>query len=183
VGYAKEKKEERAPDPILNLRHARLRAEKVIERPLAEKNGKTYAPQVGINWKILDDKSGGANNGTRFWDNYSLVKSFEDPDKYVIRDDTRIGNLAAFMAHAFHDGADYFESDVEVVFEDLEGAEVIASVEPKRFKPGDPPTGSRTVSETLMLADAEKPPVATVAAKAEEPDVATDDPEWNDIPF
>jgi hypothetical protein len=176
VGYAKEKKEERAPDPVLNLRHARLRAVKVIEKEGTEKEGKTYPPKVSIWWDIVDDKSGGGHSGTRFWDNYSFVKSFDDPSKYVIREGTRIGDLAAFMAYAFEDGADYFNSDVDVAFEDLEDHEVIASIEPRRFKE-EAPTGSRTVSTTLMLAEERVTvPPAPKEAEAGAPGV-------DDIPF
>jgi len=57
MGHRKEKKEERAPDPILNLRHARLRAVKVMEKEAAEKDGKSFAPKVSIWWEILDDKA------------------------------------------------------------------------------------------------------------------------------
>jgi hypothetical protein len=151
VGHTKERKGERTPDPILKLRHALLEAIKVTEKEAVEKDGKPYAPKVSIWWEILDDKSGGGHNGTRFWDNYSFVKSFDDEKSYVIREGTRIGDLAAFVAYEFEDGADYFESDVDVNFEDLEGAQVIASLEPRRFKE-EPPTGTRTVSSTLMLA-------------------------------
>src|SRR5215211_8341502 len=154
VGHTKEKKTERAPDPILTLRFARLEAKKVMEYPAVVKNDKPYAPKVSIWWEILDDKSGGGHNGTRFWDNYSFVKSYDDEKSYVIREGTRIGDLAAFVAYEFEDGADYFESDVDVNFEDLEGAQVIASLEPRRFKE-EPPTGTRTVSSTLMLAEKE----------------------------
>src|SRR5215203_1646642 len=104
MGHRKEKKEERVPDPILNLRHARLRAVKVMEKEAAEKDGKSFAPKVSIWWEILDDKAGGSHNGTRFWDNYSFVKSFEDENAYVIREGTRIGDLAAFIAYAFEGG-------------------------------------------------------------------------------
>jgi hypothetical protein len=154
VGHIKERKGERTPDPILKLRHALLEAIKVAEKEAVEKDDKPYAPKVSIRWEILDDKAGGGHNGTRFWDNYSFVKSFDDENSYVIREGTRIGDLAAFVAHEFEDGADYFESDVEVNFEDLEGAQVIASLEPRRFKE-EPPTGTRTVSSTLMLAEKE----------------------------
>jgi len=154
MGHTKERKEERTPDPILKLRHAVLEATKVIEKEATEVNDKPYAPKVSIWWEILDDKAGGGHNGTRFWDNYSFVKSFDDEKSYVIREGTRIGDLAAFVAYEFEDGADYFESDVDVNFEDLEGAQVIASLEPRRFKE-EPPTGTRTVSSTLMLAEKE----------------------------
>jgi hypothetical protein len=154
MGHTKERKEERTPDPILKLRHAVLEAIKVIEKEAAEVNGKPYAPKVGIWWEILDDKAGGGHNGTRFWDNYSFVKAFDDETKYVIREGTRIGDLAEFVANEFHGGADYFESDVDVDFEVLEGAKVIASLEPRRFKE-EAPTGTRTVSSTLMLAEKE----------------------------
>jgi hypothetical protein len=175
MGHRKEKKEERVPDPILNLRHARLRAVKVMEKEAAEKDGKSFAPKVSIWWEILDDKAGGSHNGTRFWDNYSFVKSFEDENAYVIREGTRIGDLAAFIAYAFEEGADYFNSDVEVAFEDLEDHEVIASLEPRRFKE-EKPTGTRTVSTTLMLAEER---VAVSATVADEPEVDKSD----DIPF
>jgi hypothetical protein len=175
VGHTKEKKTERVPDPILTLRFARLEAKKVMEHPAVVKNDKPYAPKVSIWWEIVDDKSGGGHNGTRFWDNYSFVKSYDDDTKYVIREGTRIGDLAAFMAYEFQSGANYFESDVEVDFEDLEGEEVVASLEPRRFKEGEPPTGTRTVSTTLQLAQrAEK-----VAAQAE----AEEDEDFEDLPF
>ena len=180
MGHQKEKKEERAPDPVLNLRHCRLRAEKVIEKEGVEKDDKSYPPKVSVWWEILDDKSGGGHNGTRFWDNYSLVKSFDDPSKYVIREGTRIGDLAGFMAYAFEGGADYFNSDVEVEFEDLEGAEVIASLEPRRFKE-EAPTGTRTVSTTLMLAEERVPVTTPTSAADDEPEI--DESQFEDIPF
>jgi hypothetical protein len=172
MGHKKEKKSEREPDPILKLRHARLKAVKVMEKEAYKADDKVYAPKVSIWWEILDDKSGGDHNGVRFWDNYSFVKSFEDEKSYVIREGTRIGDLAAFVAYEFEDGADYFESDVDIAFEDLEGAQVIASLEPRKFKE-EPPTGTRTVSSTLMMPEAAE----KVAAKAEE---AAD---FSDIPF
>ena len=187
--HIKERNEERTPDPILNLRFARLEAKKVMEKEAHYTDDKVYAPKVSIWWEILDDKSGGGHNGTRFWDNYSFVKSYDDEKKYVIRKGTRIGDLAAFMAYEFHNGADYFESDVEVAFEDLEGEEVVASLEPRRFKEGEPPTGTRTVSTTLQLAErAEKvtssaslheyqEEAARTAVEAEE------DEDFEDLPF
>jgi hypothetical protein len=48
VGYAKERKQERVPDPILKLRQARLKAKKVMVSEMSERNGKVYAPKVGI---------------------------------------------------------------------------------------------------------------------------------------
>jgi hypothetical protein len=174
MGHKKERKSERTPDPILKLRHARLKAIKVMEKAAHKTDDKVYAPKVSVWWEILDDKSGGEHNGVRFWDNYSFVKSFDDEKSYVIREGTRIGDLAAFVAYEFEDGADYFESDADIVFEDLEGAEVIASLEPRRFME-EAPTGTRTVSSTLMMAEeAEK-----VAAKAE----AEEDDDFSDIPF
>jgi hypothetical protein len=170
VGHKKERKGEREPDPILKLRHARLKAVKVMEKEATEK----YPPKVSIWWEILDDKSGGDHNGVRFWDNYSFVKSFDDENEYVIREGTRIGDLAAFVAYAYEDGADYFDSDLDVIFEDLEGEQVIASLEPRKFKE-EPATGTRTVSSTLMLAEREK--AAKAAAEAEE------DQDFSDIPF
>jgi hypothetical protein len=152
TGHHKERKAERTPDPILKARQARLQAVRVMEKEAHYTDDKVYAPKVSIWWEILDDKAGADHKGVRFWDNYSFVKSFDDDKKYVIREGTRIGDLAAFMAYEFHDGADYFESDVEVDFEALEGEEVIASLEPRRFKE-EAPTGTRTVSETLMLAE------------------------------
>jgi hypothetical protein len=170
MGHKKEKKSERESDPILKARQVRLKALRVMEKEAAEKDGKTIAPKVSIWWKILE----GEHEGVRFWDNYSFVKSFDDETQYVIREGTRIGDLAAFMAYAYHDGADYFDSDVEVDFEDLEGDEVIASLEPRRFKE-EAPTGTRTVSTTLM-----RPQVAEkVAAKAE----AEEEADFSDIPF
>jgi hypothetical protein len=153
MGHTKEKKTERVPDPILTPRFARLEAKKVMEHPAVVKNDKPYAPRVSIWWEIVDDKSGGDHNGTRFWDNYSFVKSYDDDTKYVIREGTRIGDLAAFMAYEFSNGANYFDSDVEVDFEDLDREQVVASLEPRRFKEGEPPTGTRTVSTTLQLAE------------------------------
>jgi len=79
------------------------------------------------------------------------------------------------MAYAFEDSADYFNSEVEVAFEDLEDHEVIASLEPRRFKE-EKPTGTRTVSTTLMLAEER---VAVSATGADEPEVDKSD----DIPF
>ena len=152
MGHKKERKGERAPDPILKLRHALLEAIRVEEKEATEKDGKQYAPKVSIWWEILDDKQKGEHNTIRFWDNYSFVKPSNGDDGYLIREGTRIGDLAAFMAYEFEDGADYFEDDVDVNFEDLEGAKVLASLEPRRFKE-EPATGTRTVSTTLILAD------------------------------
>lgn len=166
MGHTKERKGERTPDPILKLRHARLEAIKVMEKDAAEKDGREYAPKVSIWWEILDDKQGGAHNGVRFWDNYSFVKPFEGEEGYVIREGTRIGDLAAFVAYEFEDGADYFDSDVEVDFEVLEGAQVIASLEPRRFKE-EPATGTRTVSTTLMMAEKVERAQTKPAAAAE----------------
>jgi len=175
MGHKKERKTEREPDPILKLRHARLKAIKVTEKDTHKTDDKVYAPKVSIWWEILDDKSGGEHNGVRFWDNYSFVKSFEDAQSYVIREGTRIGDLAAFVAYEFEDGADYFESDIEVVFEDLEGAEVIASLEPRKFKDGEKATGTRTVSSTLMMTEAAEKVVAQAEAEEES--------DFSDIPF
>jgi hypothetical protein len=168
MGHKKERKTEREPDPILKLRHARLKAMKVMEKEAHKTDEKVYAPKVSIWWEILDDKSGGEHNGVRFWDNYSFVKSFEDEKNYVIREGTRIGDLAAFVAYEFEDGADYFESDVDIVFEDLEGAQVIASLEPRKFKEGEPATGTRTVSSTLMMAEAAEKVASGLRQKQEE---------------
>jgi hypothetical protein len=79
------------------------------------------------------------------------------------------------VAYEFEDGADYFESDVDIAFEDLEGAQVIASLEPRKFKEGEPATGTRTVSSTLMMPEAAE----KVVAKAEAEEAA----DFSDIPF
>jgi hypothetical protein len=174
VGYKKERKSEREPDPILKLRRARLKAIMVREQEAAERDGKKYAPKVSVWWEILDDGKNGEHNGVRFWDNYSFVKSFEDDGEYVIREGTRIGDLAAFVAYDLHDGVDFFEDDVDIDFDELEGHEAIAGLEPRKFKE-EPATGTRTVSETLQLAErAEK-----VAAKAE----AEEEADFSDTPF
>lgn len=181
MGYRKEQKSEREPDPILKLRKANLFAEKVVERAADEKDDKDgqkikFAPSVSILWKILDDGKNGEYNDTKFWDRYSFVKSFEfeENGEYVIREDTRIGDLAAFVAYEFYDGADFFEDDVDIEFDELEGAELVAQLEPRQFKQ-EPPTGTRTVSKTLLLAEkAEK-----VAAQAE----AEEDEDFETIPF
>jgi len=175
VGHKKERKSERTPDPILALRHCLLKAIAVREKEVHKTDdGKVYAPKVSVWWEILDDKKKGEHNGVRFWDNFSFVKSFEDDGEYVIREGTRIGDLAAFMAYEFSDGADYFDSDVDVVFEDLEGAQVFASLEPRRFKE-EPATGTRTVSKTLMMPEK----AAKVAAEAEE----EEEEGFSNIPF
>jgi hypothetical protein len=151
--HTKERKGDRQPDPILKLRQPRLFASKVIERDASERDdGTVYAPQVSIWWEILNDGKNGEYNGVKFWDKYSFVKSYDDPKKYVIREDTRIGDLAAFVAYEFEDGADYFEDDVDIDFEELEGAEVVAQLEPRKFM-DQAPTGTRTVSKTLKLAE------------------------------
>jgi hypothetical protein len=198
VEHIKERNEERTPDPILTLRFARLEAKKVTEKEAHYTDDKVYAPKVSIWWEILDDKQGGSLNGTRFWDNYSFVKSYDDDKKYVLRKGTRIGDLAAFMAYEFHNGANYFESDVQIAFEDLEGEEVVASTEPRRFKEGEPPTGTRTVSTTLQLAErAEKVTTAEAynrgtpgtenwddkAQGRSEEDQDVDEKDFEDIPF
>jgi hypothetical protein len=66
MGHKKERKSEREPDPILKLRHARLKAVKVMEKEAYKTDDKVYAPKVSIWWEILDDKSGGDHNGVRF---------------------------------------------------------------------------------------------------------------------
>jgi hypothetical protein len=180
VGYKKERKSEREPDPILKLRKARLHAEKVIERDASEKDGISFAPQVSILWKIVDDGKDGDHNDTKFWDKYSFVKSFEDDSEYVIREDTRIGDLAAFVAYDLYDGADFFEDDIEIDFDELEGVEVIAQLEPRRFKDQDP-TGTRTVSKTLQLAERAEKVAAQGSSAAEEDDL--DEEDWDNIPF
>ncbi len=192
TGYTRERKSEREPAPILKLRHARLKAKKVVEREANEKDGTKFAPQVSILWTIIDDGKNGEYNDVEIWDKYSFVKSFDDPNMYTIREDTRIGDLAAFVSYAFYDGADFFEG-TDIDFEtDLEGAEVVASLEPRQFK-SEPPTGTRTVSTTLQLASrAEK--VAAGVSHSHEPAAAkqdgpqrdaddADDLEWEDIPF
>jgi hypothetical protein len=185
--HQKERKGDREPDPILKLRNTHLHAEKVIEREASEReDGDVYPPQVSILWDIVKDGKNGEYDGVKFWDKYSFVKSYDDPTKYVIREDTRIGDLAAFVAYEFYDGADYFEDDgVDIDFEELEGADVTAQLEPRRFKE-QAPTGTRTVSKTLQLAEkAEKvaaglrqsQQAASEAAKTEE------DEDFEDIPF
>jgi hypothetical protein len=190
VGHIKERKGDRQPDPILKLRQAHLKAIKVIERDAHETDaGQIYAPNVSIWWEILKDGKNGEHNGVRFWDKFSFVKSFEDPSKYVIREDTRIGDLGAFVAYEFYDGADYFEDDVDIEFEVPEDAEVVAALEPRQFM-DQAPTGTRTVSKTLMLAEKAQRVAAglkgsqqaATAAKTPEVD-EVDDPNWDDLPI
>jgi hypothetical protein len=166
VRHRKERKGDREPDPILKLRNARLHAEKVIERDATEKDDTKFAPQVAILWKIVNDGKNGDHDDVRFWDKYSFVKSFEDETQYVIREDTRIGDLAAFVAYEFYDGADYFEDDVDIDFEELEGEDVVAQLEPRQFK-DQAPTGTRTVSKTLQLARRAEKVTASLRQKQE----------------
>ena len=86
----------------------------------------------------------------------------------MIRSGCRIGDLAEFIAYDLHDRADFFNDDVDIDFEaDLDGIEVVASLEPKRFKPTDPPTGTRTVSATLQLAEKAKKAASSLRQKQE----------------
>ena len=183
MGYATEQKTEKTPDPILSLRHAKLEALKIRESEVTERDGKVFAPKVSILWKIVDDNASGEHNGIEFWDNYSLVKSYDDDTKYVIRDGTRIGDLAAFVAHAFYGGKSFF--DVDVDFAVLEGAEVTASLEPRRFKPGEPATGTRTNGATLMPTNSAQrvAPPQPVPQAAQQAEPETDESDFDDISF
>jgi hypothetical protein len=189
VGYRKEKKEDRVPDPILTLQNARLKAKKVMEKEATEK----YAPQVSIWWEIIDDGAEGEHKGKTFWDGHSFVHPLAGGDDWVIREGTRIGDLAHFVAYDLHGGADYFDSDVEIDFEgDLEDVEVIANLEPKRFKPSDVPTGTRTVAGSMQSIErARRAASKILVPDRDDPDrdgpdrdgPDRDDPEWEDIPF
>jgi hypothetical protein len=186
VGYKKEKKSDREPDPVLTLQNARLKAKKVLEKEEAVKDKKTYAPQVSIWWEIVDDGAKGDHNGKTFWDGFSFVRPLEGGDEWVIREGTRIGDLAHFVAYDYHDHADFFNDDVDVDFEgDLDGAEVIANLEPKRFKPSDPPTGTRTVAGSMQSIErarkAASRVLAPVPSEADEPEI--DESEFDDLPF
>ena len=186
--HTKERKGDRQPDPILKLRKTKLVAKKVIERDASERDdGSVYAPQVSILWEILDDGKDGEHTGVEFWDKYSFVKSYEDSKKYVIREDTRIGDLAAFVAYEFYNGADYFDDDVDIDFEELDGAEVVAQLEPRQFK-NEPPTGTRTKSSTLQLSTkAEKiaanAPASEAGRREDDKDVDVNEDDFEDIPF
>jgi hypothetical protein len=182
--HTKERKGDRQPDPILKLRKTKLVAKKVIERDASERDdGSVYAPQVSILWEILDDGKDGEHTGVEFWDKYSFVKSYEDSKKYVIREDTRIGDLAAFVAYEFYNGADYFDDDVDIDFEELDGAEVVAQLEPRQFK-NEPPTGTRTKSSTLQLSTKAEKIAANVPAEGRrEDDKDVNEDDFEDIPF
>ncbi len=182
MGYRKEKKEDRDPDPILTLQNARLKAKKVMEMGATEK----YAPQVSILWKIIDDGAEGDHNDKTFLDGFRFSRpqnGKEGADDWVILSNTRFGGLAQFVAYDYHDGADYFDSDVEIDFEvDLDGAEVIASLEPKRFKPSDAPTGTRTVAGSMQSIErARKRASKILVPDRDDPEV--DEEEFEDIPF
>jgi hypothetical protein len=185
VGYRKEKKSEREPDPVLNLQNARLKAKKVLEKEeAADKNGKTIAPKVSIWWDVVDDGADGEHNGKTFWDGFSFVHPLDGGNEWVIREDTRIGDLAEFVANDYHDGANFFDSDVEIDFEaDLDDAEVIANVEPKRFKPNDPPTGSRTVSGSLQSIERARRAARRVLVPDRDDEPEVDESTFADIPF
>jgi hypothetical protein len=187
VSYRKEKKSDREPDPVLTLQNARLKAKKVLEKEAAEKDGKTYAPQISVWWDIVDDGAEGEHNGKTFWDGFSFVKPLDGGDEWVIREGTRIGDLAHFVAYDYHNRADFFKHDVDIDFEeDLDGVEVIANLEPKRFKPSDPPTGTRTVAGSMQSIERARKAASRVLAPVQgdandEPEV--DESEFDDITF
>jgi hypothetical protein len=184
VGYRKEKKSDREPDPVLTLQNARLKATKVMEKETAEKDGKTFAPQVSVWWEILDDGADGEHTGKKFWDGFSFVKPLDGGDEWVIREGTRIGDLAAFVANDYHDRADFFDSEVDVDFEaDLDGVEVIANLEPKRFKPSDPPTGTRTVSGSLQSIERARRAARRMLVPERDDEPEVDESDSSDIPF
>ena len=188
MSYRKEKKSDREPDPVLTLQNARLKAKKVLEKDAAEKDDKTYAPQVSIWWEIVDDGAEGEHNDKTFWDGFSFVRPLdgaEGPDDWVIRNGTRIGDLAHFVAYDYHDRADYFNSDVAIDFEeDLDGVEVIANLEPKRFKPSDPPTGTRTVAGSMQSIERARKAASRVLAPVQgDSEPEGDESEFDDIPF
>ena len=196
MGYKKEKKSDREPDPVLTLQNVRLKAKKVLEKEekkATNKDDKAYAPQVSVWWEIVDDGAEGGHNDKRFWDGFSFVHPLEGGAEWVIREGTRIGDLAHFVAYDYHDRADYFNSDVAIDFEeDLDGVEVIANLEPKRFKPNDPPTGTRTVAGSLQSIERARKAASRVLAPVRDdeqdgPDRdaadAEEDADFSDIPF
>jgi len=83
--------------------------------------------------------------------------------------------------------------DVDIDFEDdLDGVEVIANLEPKRFKPNDPPTGTRTVAGSLQSIERARKAASRVLAPVRDdeqdgPDRdaadAEEDADFSDIPF
>ncbi len=188
MGYRKEKKSDREPDPVLTLQNARLKAKKVLEKEASEKDGKTYAPQVSVWWEIVDDGAEGDHNDKTFWDGFSFVHPLDGGDDWVIREGTRIGDLAHFVAYDLHDRADFFNSGVEIDFEgDLEDVEVIANLEPKRFKPTDPPTGTRTVSGSMQSIERARRAASRMLTPVPDDSKATEvddnEAEFEDIPW
>jgi hypothetical protein len=81
------------------------------------------------------------------------------------------------------DGADYFDDDVDIDFEELDGAEVVAQLEPRQFK-NEPPTGTRTKSSTLQLSTKAEKIAANVPAEGRrEDDKDVNEDDFEDIPF
>jgi hypothetical protein len=88
------------------------------------------------------------------------------------------------VANDYHDRADFFDSEVDVDFEaDLDGVEVIANLEPKRFKPSDPPTGTRTVSGSLQSIERARRAARRMLVPERDDETEVDESDSSDIPF
>jgi hypothetical protein len=165
--------------PVLNILSAHVRLSDIEEHTepytvTRKSDGMQFSLDPGFKCavEIIDDRQGGDDNGTTFFETFKYKQDSESSE-WFNKENSKLGMLTNVVKPG------YFEDDSipELSAEDLEGFEMLCRVKPKKNPNTGAVIGSTIDWETMQPLPAQKEKVATAGNLAEEDD------EFSDIPF
>jgi hypothetical protein len=161
--------------PVLNLLRARVKLVDVEEyetpRQVTRKSdGATFwlDPQFSCTVVVVDDGQDGRDNSAKFYESFRYK---EDPEtgEWTLRQYSKLGALAQVLR------PNYFEDPTipELTAEDLEGAEIVCRIKPKKNASGQV-TGSMIEWDSMSPA-----PKREASENLDEEELE----DWEQIPF
>jgi hypothetical protein len=174
----RKKDEGGAGAPVLNILSAHVRLSDVEEHTepytvTRKSDGMQFTLDPGFKAtvEIIDDRQGGDDNGTTFFETFKY-KQDADSGEWFNKENSKLGMLTNVVKPG------YFEDDSipELSAEDLDGFEMLCRVKPKKNPNTGAVIGSTIDWETMQPLPSQKAKVA-----AGEPH--EEDEEFSDIPF
>lgn len=167
--------------PVLNILSAHVRLSDVEEHTepytvTRKSDGAQFTLDPGFNCsvEVVDDRQGGDDNGTKFFELFKY-KQDKETGQWVNQENSKLGALTEVVKPG------YFEDDSipELSAEDLEGFEMVCRNKPKKNPNTGTVIGSTIDWETMQ--PLRKKPVA--AAPADDQEADDDEDILDDIPF
>ena len=164
--------------PVLNILSAHVRLSDVEEHTepytvTRKSDGMQFTLDPGFKCtvEIVDDRQGGEDNGTTFFETFKYKQ--DDNGQWFNKENSKLGQLTEVVKPGYFDD----DSIPELSAEDLEGFEMLCRVKPKKNPNTGAIIGSTIDWETMQPLPAQKEKVAATAAEDDEDD------EFSDIPF